>query len=140
MRWLLILVALAGCETGTGGRACRWDGRIYDVGDTFPAGDGCNTCHCMEGGEVACTEIACLPDGGLGPDADPASCAPSGGCASGPACLGQCCGPGEQCTLNGCQCGDSAACGEGDSCEALGPVGGDQCGAVCCGVSGPCPQ
>ena len=135
MRWLLIVVALAGCETGTGGRACRYEGRNYDIGDTFPAGDGCNTCMCTEAEGVACTEIACLD-----PDADPASCAPSGGCPSGPACDAVCCGAGEACFNGECQCGDSAACGEGDTCEALGPVGGDACGAVCCGVSGPCPQ
>jgi hypothetical protein len=37
-------------------------------------------------------------------------------------------------------CGTNPACGTGDTCEAPGPVGGDRCGTVCCGRSGPCPQ
>lgn len=142
MRWLVMMVALvaAGCESGTGGGACRYEGRIYDVGDRFPAGDDCNTCTCLQGGDVACTEIACLGDAGPGPDADPDSCLRGEGCLAGPACGAGCCGPGEVCVNGLCQCGDSAACVDGDSCEALGPVGADGCGAVCCGVSGPCPQ
>jgi hypothetical protein len=38
---------------------CEWDGQTYDVGETFPAGDGCNSCHCNEDGEVTCTLLAC---------------------------------------------------------------------------------
>ncbi|XP_064384618.1 kielin/chordin-like protein [Halichondria panicea] len=40
---------------------CVKDGVTYQVGDTFPAGDECNTCTCQAGGQIACTEIAC-PD------------------------------------------------------------------------------
>jgi len=38
---------------------CLWEGTSYDVGDSFPAGDGCNTCTCGATGEVGCTKIAC---------------------------------------------------------------------------------
>lgn len=38
---------------------CKYDGEEYLAGDSFPAGDGCNTCTCTEGGRVACTEIYC---------------------------------------------------------------------------------
>ena len=38
---------------------CEWNGETYQVGDTFPAGDGCNSCHCNEDGEVSCTLLAC---------------------------------------------------------------------------------
>ena len=33
----------------------------YVQGDTFPAGDGCNTCTCGFDGTVGCTKIACPP-------------------------------------------------------------------------------
>jgi len=33
----------------------------YPEGQSFPAGDGCNTCTCMENGSVGCTLMACAP-------------------------------------------------------------------------------
>ena len=33
-------------------------------GTSRPAGDGCNTCICIEGEAWACTEMACKPDQG----------------------------------------------------------------------------
>ena len=65
---ILVVVALvgpAGCggsatEDGSGGSACRHGGKTYDVGDSFPAEDGCNTCTCEKGGGVACTQIGCV--------------------------------------------------------------------------------
>ena len=33
-------------------------------GTSRPAGDGCNTCICIEGEAWACTEMACEPDKG----------------------------------------------------------------------------
>ena len=38
---------------------CLYDGAMYDPGESFPSDDGCNTCTCMDGGGVACTEMAC---------------------------------------------------------------------------------
>ncbi len=134
---LLALTAAAGCG-GEEVSTCEYLGQRYVVGDRFPAGDGCNQCECTTTG-VACTEIACF-DGGVDVDADPASCQPSDGCAAGPTCGGVCCDRGERCVEGACRCGTGEACAPGDSCEAAGPVGGDGCGAVCCGESGPCPQ
>ncbi len=58
---LCSLLLVTGAPMCGPGEVCEYNGETYDVGETFPAGDGCNTCTCMEGGEVACTEIAC-PD------------------------------------------------------------------------------
>lgn len=134
---ILMLVALSGCEDDDEGGYCIYQGTAYPIGATFPAGDGCNTCYCDEYG-ASCTLIAC-PDGGGGIDAG-ASCMPSGGCAVGPRCGDVCCDTGEACVDGECRCGDQAACAPGDSCEAGGPIGGDACGWICCGVTGPCPQ
>lgn len=127
---------LGGGDDGDGPRACTFMGRTYQEGETFPAGDNCNSCSCLDG-EVACTDVACS-DGGV-PDAAGA-CAPTQGCPSGPACGGRCCDTGERCENGVCMCGQNPACGAGDNCEAAGPIGGDQCGGICCGASGPCPQ
>src|SRR5437867_3989465 len=67
------------------------------------------------------------------------TCEPSGGCAAGPTCSNECCGPGEKCVSGVCMCGSRPACGSGDTCEAAGPQGSDACGFTCCGASGPCP-
>jgi hypothetical protein len=50
---------------------CLWNDQVYNVGDTFPAGDGCNTCSCdanaTDGAVVGCTLLACVTceDGGI---------------------------------------------------------------------------
>src|SRR5258706_9566995 len=136
-RWcFLALLTAASCggdDTGT----CSYSRHVYKQGDVFPSGDGCNSCSCTAMG-VACTLLACASDGGV--DANPASCAASGGCPSGPACGLLCCKQGERCDNGTCKCGMAAACGANDSCEAPGPIGGNACGSICCGASGPCPQ
>jgi hypothetical protein len=38
---------------------CRVGDQIYEIGESFPAGDGCNTCQCRADGSVSCTEIRC---------------------------------------------------------------------------------
>lgn len=74
--WLLGLLAFAssaGCLEAVVGEAgdCAYDGKVYRAGDHFQASDGCNTCRCGEGGEVACTGVDCAPtcmyDGKLHP-------------------------------------------------------------------------
>ena len=40
--------------------ACTYGGRTYGAGDTFPSSDGCNTCTCTTGAQVACTLRACI--------------------------------------------------------------------------------
>lgn len=59
----------AGASSGSGGNAtggddtdgstCEVDGQTYEEGASFPASDGCNTCTCLGGGGVVCTQIAC---------------------------------------------------------------------------------
>jgi hypothetical protein len=59
-------------HTCTGGcwapdaETCTYDGRVYEVGDSFPATDGCNHCFCDASGLVACTAMACF----CSPDAE----------------------------------------------------------------------
>jgi hypothetical protein len=42
---------------------CRYGGVSYAVGDSFPR--DCNTCFCIEGGDVVCTVKPCSVDGGV---------------------------------------------------------------------------
>ncbi len=44
---------------------CQYGEVFYAQGTSFPSEDGCNTCTCVTGGEVSCTEIACVT---FGPD------------------------------------------------------------------------
>lgn len=41
------------------GSACEHEGETYQVGEGFSAPDSCNTCTCLENGQVRCTEVAC---------------------------------------------------------------------------------
>jgi hypothetical protein len=49
------------CKPAANG--CDFNGKHYAVGDSFPDADGCNTCSCTQGGQVACTDKACMPAG-----------------------------------------------------------------------------
>ena len=54
--------ALTGDTTAavdTASSACVHDGISYPAGATFPAGDGCNTCMCVDGAVVSCSRRAC---------------------------------------------------------------------------------
>lgn len=42
--------------------SCTHEGKTYKSGASFPAGDGCNSCSCQNGG-IACTLMACDPEG-----------------------------------------------------------------------------
>ena len=72
----------------------------YKVGDTFKSLDGCNSCGCQEGGQVACTEMACAP-------ATPA-CKPTG-------CSGQLCS--DQDIASTCEWTEKYACYKTAICE-----------------------
>src|SRR5262245_23670625 len=140
MRYVLALgvalaaaVALGACSGGGGQPGCDYKGHHHVRGEVFP--DDCNTCVCTADG-AECTKIACGPH----PDANLASCAPAEVCPVGVACGAYCCNAGERCTEAGCMCGTRAACPAGDTCASPGPSGGDTCGTICCGKSGPCPQ
>jgi hypothetical protein len=43
-----------------GALGCDYNGNHYDVGDSFPSADLCNTCNCSSNGSVGCTKRACL--------------------------------------------------------------------------------
>ena len=49
---------------GAGGGSCTYAGMTYPAGTSFPDLDGCNTCACTAGGQIACTLRACPPDAG----------------------------------------------------------------------------
>jgi hypothetical protein len=73
----LLLSLLSGCSANvTVFDECRVGDTTYDVGDSFPAEDGCNTCTCEVGGDVACTTLACTCQGDY-PDCAP----PPDGCS-----------------------------------------------------------
>jgi von Willebrand factor type C domain len=55
MRWMVLVVAVVACGKDT----CEYDGVTYEVGDSFEDSEGCNICACEEGGNVACTTLAC---------------------------------------------------------------------------------
>jgi hypothetical protein len=38
---------------------CTHNGKTYQPGESFPAGDGCNDCTCQDNGLVACTLAYC---------------------------------------------------------------------------------
>lgn len=71
-------VSPPGCALPRGGVCAR--------GATCPAGDGCNTCTCDAGGSLACTRLACIPDGGTRPCRSFADCGRGEECAGPPGC------------------------------------------------------
>jgi len=128
----LLAFLLAGCDGG-GDKGCEYNGHHHEPGETFPSATDCNTCTCTATG-VACTERACTR-----PDANPASCAKVDPCTAGPSCGDLCCNQGEHCVDGACKCGEHDACKTGDLCSGPGPAGGEACGTICCGKTGPCP-
>lgn len=56
--------ACGGDDDGGPPVVCTYEGRTYAVGDTWTAGDQCNTSHCREDGRWACTlkYCACFDD------------------------------------------------------------------------------
>jgi len=41
---------------------CELNEKKYQIGESFPASDGCNTCTCMENLTISCTYMACPTD------------------------------------------------------------------------------
>ena len=88
---------------------------VCKQGETKPAGDGCNTCSCVNG-DWACTEIACgeCQDGETKPAGDGCNTC---GCVDGM----------WACTLIGCNSTDGPVCNDGDMMPA-----GDGCNTCTC--------
>jgi hypothetical protein len=59
--------------TPDAGATCEYQGRVYESGAQFSAGDGCNHCGCTDG-QVQCTALWCEP-----PDAGSDAAAPDAG-------------------------------------------------------------
>lgn len=57
--------------TSTGLDYCVYADGKFKLGETFPAGDGCNNCFCGMTGDVSCTDKACIPPDG---NAKPGTC------------------------------------------------------------------
>ena len=53
--WVLL------CNDLPGRGVCEYRGELYPAGESFPAGDDCNSCFCTESGEIACTDAICVP-------------------------------------------------------------------------------
>jgi hypothetical protein len=74
MRLLTVVLALAvvqACSSSSpplDDKPCRYAGKAWALGETFPDVDLCNTCTCTAHG-TTCTTRACLPDADA-PDAD----------------------------------------------------------------------
>jgi len=149
MRYLVLAMFALSCgrigfdsAIGAVGHDCARNGSTYRSGDTFSAGDGCNSCTCSDGA-IACTSDVC-PDACAGCDdaVTLSACAPTGGCPSGPACgaSGVCCNALEQCVDGACTCGGGPLCQSPDFCSPPGVVTDMYpCGTVCChGVT--CPE
>jgi formylglycine-generating enzyme required for sulfatase activity len=64
-----LLFALAGCgsrQNGMGSASsCNDKGVVHASGTSWACSDGCNTCSCSQG-QIASTELACLPRGADG--------------------------------------------------------------------------
>lgn len=140
----LIGGALAACDPKVIGNESAGDA-VCQMGETKPAGDGCNTCTC-EGGEWACTLLACdepmCQDGDIKPAED--------GCNSCTCEAGQ-----WLCTEIGCDPGTTGmtsgepgvtdgpmpACQDGDKKEAEDGCNTCECyeGQWSC-TKGPCPD
>lgn len=61
---LLLAVACTGSAPDDTARetaavTCEYDGVVYEVGESWDAGDCGNTCTCMEDGVEECTDIGC---------------------------------------------------------------------------------
>ena len=147
------LVLVAALTLGAAGGHCPWpgeetgcvvDGVLIGVGSSIPAPDGCNTCTCTQGGDLACTERACLSarDACLNTDGvwDEGACGHTV-CGHPPAC---------DAIIPGCDCGpaanfvDGRGCVEDAGCSACvrdADCGSEQrCDAGVCVAGGACPE
>jgi hypothetical protein len=67
---VLVLIACSACSDSGSLETCQHHGKVYPPGETFPAGDGCNTCSCGANRAVLCSTKKCS-DGGPAPDRQP---------------------------------------------------------------------
>lgn len=63
MRLALLLLTALTAACASEDDVCAYGDATFDVGESFPADDGCNTCTCerVDGvASVSCTEMGCL--------------------------------------------------------------------------------
>jgi hypothetical protein len=149
---------VGGGPAGTGGSSddCEYGGEHYELGETFPDLDGCNTCSCTEMG-VACTLRACggrVCGGiaGLACEAGEYCNYPTGALCGAADATGTCAAIPDACDLNYqpvCGCDDvtygnaCAAALEGVSVASEGECdgGGGGSGQTCGGIASlECPS
>ncbi len=113
-----IACSIDGGPTTDGGEDCVYNGTLWAEGESFPAGDGCNTCTCEAHATVHCTVNPCVFDGGPPPITD-----------GGPGCFyegiqwasGQSFPPaGDDCNTCTCQPDGNVIC-TGTTCDAGPP-------------------
>lgn len=86
---------------GDASAGCRLrNGEFCPVGQTCPAGDGCNECSCLAEGNLACTLLACIDAG-----------TPTISCRSGAECA-----DGQECVFSTSSCGGLGECMEVPPC------------------------
>ncbi len=56
---LILSATGCGATISSFGDCVDENGNAYDAGDTFPSGDGCNTCTCEASGQISCTAMGC---------------------------------------------------------------------------------
>jgi hypothetical protein len=61
-----LLLLATGCSSVGAEPAdgCSYGGQVHAPGSSFPSTDGCNSCSCDAQGQVACTLVDCVGDGG----------------------------------------------------------------------------
>jgi hypothetical protein len=142
---LLLLLLLASCGGGSGSGGAGGMAGSGGAGGSPPT---CGFAACPQG--LTCQDDPrdnCDPTrGGADCPGRCFSCVQAPTCTNGGvSCGDHCCNPGEWCdtvfqAAPTCQCGNHAACTGGDHCASPGPIGQNDCGIICCGVSMACPR
>jgi von Willebrand factor type C domain len=61
--YLVVGLLAIGCGSGDPEpTTCEYDGKRHELGDMFPAGDGCNRCTCSQNETVVCSKNDCTED------------------------------------------------------------------------------
>jgi hypothetical protein len=138
-----LLWAAAGCTRSNGLRIPDSDAGCAGCQD---AGAGADLAGVdLAGADLSGADLRQRDLGGERPDLLRVCTTNCGQCKTGACCpggKGGCCAAGEFCDAAGkCRCGSGDACPANNPiCSSGGPIiGGNQCGAICCGGTSPCP-
>ena len=106
---------------GSAPTTCEVGDSTYEVGDSFSASDGCNTCQCEEDGLTSCTTLACEEPTCGEDDCGPAMGMPNYLCDDGVTMAG----PGA------CELQADGSCGWGMTSCPYAPCQDKACGDAC---------